>query len=102
MTSDCGAKKTIVSNDFPEYEIFESDLRRAHKHSIRHHEELSRSATCGCFYCLDIFDYDDIAEWTDDGNTALCPDCSIDSVIGSESGFPITKDFLSAMKDLWF
>jgi hypothetical protein len=86
----------------PNYEIFESDLRRAHTHCIRHREELWRSGLCGCFYCLDIFEYKDIEDWTDHKQTALCPSCGIDSVIGDTSGFPITEDFLSAMKSLWF
>ena len=34
--------------------------------------------------------------------TALCPKCEIDSVIGSASEFPITKDFLERMHAHWF
>jgi hypothetical protein len=33
---------------------------------------------------------------------AFCPYCGIDSVIGSKSGFPITKIFLEAMHKYWF
>ena len=80
----------------------ESDLLRAHKHSIHHRQELRRSGLCGCFYCMDIFEYKDIREWTDQGATGLCPDCGIDSVIGDASGFPISEEFLSAMKERWF
>ncbi len=54
------------------------------------------------FYCLDIFDYKNIEFWCDHEDTALCPTCDIDSVIGSASGFPITKEFLQAMQDYWF
>jgi hypothetical protein len=78
------------------------DIKEAHKHSIHHREELRDSRVCGCFYCLDIFDYRNIEDWIDDGDTALCPSCGIDSVIGSASGFQISNEFLSAMKKHWF
>jgi hypothetical protein len=32
------------------------------------------------------------------GQTALCPRCGIDAVIGSASGYPITQDFLQRMR----
>lgn len=74
----------------------------AHRHSIYHREELERSAICGCFYCLHIFPPTEIEEWTDDDDTALCPNCSIDSVIGDASGYEISREFLKKMMDYWF
>ena len=45
----------------------------------------------------------DILEWTDDDQTALCPNCGIDSVIGDKSGYPVTDlDFLKQMHTYWF
>ena len=82
------------------------DHIRAHRHSIRHRDEVLASEICGCFYCGAIFPPDDITEWTDEwesiGQTALCPRCGIDSVIGAESGYPVTAEFLSHMKGHWF
>jgi hypothetical protein len=90
----------------------EPDHIQAHKHSSNHREEVMRSSICGCFYCLSIFIPSEILDWVDEstdetdigesGQTALCPRCGIDSVIGSESGFPISKDFLNSMKEYWF
>ena len=74
----------------------------AHKHSIRHRAELEDSAICGCFYCLSTFPPSAITDWIDDGQTALCPFCPVDSVIGSASGYPITSEFLLIMHDYWF
>jgi acetone carboxylase gamma subunit len=37
-----------------------------------------------------------------DGRTAVCPRCGIDSVIGSAAGYPLTREFLSAMEQYWF
>ncbi|HXT87590.1 MAG TPA: cytoplasmic protein [Verrucomicrobiae bacterium] len=74
----------------------------AHKHSSRHRGELESSVLCGCFYCLSIFPSSEIVEWVDDDQTAICPKCPVDSVIGSASGFPITREFLRRMHDYWF
>jgi hypothetical protein len=74
----------------------------AHKHCTCHRAELERSDVCGCFYCGSIFPPSDIVEWIDDGQTALCPECPVDSVIGSASGYPITEEFLKRMHDHWF
>lgn len=77
----------------------------AHRHSIHHKSEIMNSDVCGCFYCLETFEPARISSWADSSSveqTATCPECSIDSVIGSASGFPITKDFLTKMKKHWF
>jgi hypothetical protein len=77
-------------------------LRAAHKHCSRHRAELEASEICGCFYCLGTFSPSAISEWIDDGQTALCPKCPVDSVLGSASGYPITRDFLQRMHDYYF
>lgn len=79
----------------------------AHRHSIRHYDEVCQSDTCGCFYCCRIFSPVEISEWVDDGDTdsaktALCPYCGIDSVIGSAAGYPIDASFLREMRKHWF
>src|SRR5262249_36707025 len=82
-------------------------LRVAHKKSIRNRAEIERSKECGCFYCRKIFVPDQIVEWVDTDHphaqqTALCPLCGIDSVIGSASGLEITARFLREMHTVWF
>ena len=93
-----------------EYSFAECILINAHKHCIRNKEEILSSDLCGCFYCLSLFKPDQIIDWlkddeanTDIGNiyTALCT-CGIDAVIGSASGFPITKQFMQDMHARWF
>jgi len=80
----------------------DQDILRAHKHCIRHRAEIEKSSICGCFYCLRMFKPEEISIWIDDDQTALCPFCPVDSVIGSASGFPITREFLQRMHDHWF
>jgi len=79
----------------------------AHGHSSRHRDEILASENCGCFYCEKIFPPFAIEEWIDDdhqgvGQTALCPGCGVDAVLGDKSGFPITGKFLRAMNRVWF
>ncbi|HUN90360.1 MAG TPA: hypothetical protein VMU28_16280 [Terriglobales bacterium] len=82
--------------------VMPSEILNAHKHCSKHREELIRSDSCGCFYCLKIFAPDEIAEWIDEGQTALCPYCPVDAVIGSASGYSITKESLEEMHGYWF
>ena len=90
-----------------------TDYIEAHKFSTRHANSLKNDKTCGCFYCLSVFSPSEIKHWIkeratqgDDSKaehqTALCPYCGIDSVIGESSGYPITKEFLEKMKNYWF
>jgi hypothetical protein len=77
-------------------------MEGAHQHSRRHRQEIERSQLCGCFYCGAQFPPGRIERWLDDNDTAVCPECGIDSVIGSASGFPISNEFLQEMRRYWF
>ena len=80
------------------------DVLAAHKESMCNEKSIHKSALCGCFYCLEIFEPSEIYEWIEDvaGKTALCPYCNIDSVIPDASGFPVTPEFLKEMHKYWF
>ena len=75
---------------------------RAHKNSSLHRSEIERSERCGCFYCLESFSPREIHEWIDSDATAMCPRCGIDSVIGSASGYSLSREFLQRMHNHWF
>ena len=81
-----------------------ADYISAHKFSSNHRELLINDKLCGCFYCLKIFSPSEIECWIRDrfDETALCPHCGIDSIIGESSSYPITKEFLSKMNTHWF
>lgn len=85
---------------------FPPEIREAHPHSIGHRREIFDSTLCGCFYCCAIFSPEEIDSWVDEvddvGQTALCPSCGIDAVIGDRSGFAITPEFLATMHSHWF
>jgi hypothetical protein len=82
------------------------DIISAHKFSSRHRETILQSKQCGCFYCLKTFSPKEIDEWCDYndaeiGQTAICPRCGIDSVIGDKD-LKFDKEFFSKMKEYWF
>lgn len=74
----------------------------AHKHSSRHRAEIEMSARCGCFFCFRTFPSTDIKAWTDANQTALCPRCGVDSVIGSASKHRLDDAFLRQMHTHFF
>ncbi len=74
----------------------------AHDHCRRNRAELEQSELCGCFYCMKVFPPTAIREWIDKDQTAMCPYCEIDSVIGSASAYPVTPEFLERMHAQWF
>lgn len=78
-------------------------LLSAHTFSSNNKPMLEKDTVCGCFYCLKIFNPREISEWISNSRgTAICPYCGIDSVIGESSNYPITTEFLQAMKTYWF
>lgn len=91
------------SGDEGQGATIEDDLKRAHRHSAWHLTELDASRDCGCFCCCAVFARAEIVDWSDDGQTALCPRCGINAVIGDAAPFPVTSAaFLARMNRYWF
>ena len=87
-------------------ETQDPNIIKAHTHSFKNRKQVLASKFCACFHCGEIFDPSRVNEWTDGPNedqTALCPVCGIDAVIGDLSGYDIgNKQFLDEMKKYWF
>ncbi|HEY7403945.1 MAG TPA: cytoplasmic protein [Candidatus Angelobacter sp.] len=95
-------RQGTVVNDKPE-PIVEGYIAAAHAHSCKNRCEIERSKLCGCFYCLLIFPATEVGNnYLAVEDTAMCPRCGIDSVIGSASGIDLTPEFLRKMHDFWF
>lgn len=96
----------FCQDNYPNINILSPDYVAAHKKSIRHRDELCNSEICGCFHCLKIFHFDEVEEWLNEREgpnlTAVCPNCGIDSVIGSASGYSVNENFLRKMNKCWF
>ena len=74
----------------------------AHKHASRHRAEIEASPRCACFFCFRSFASADIKTWIDAKQTALCPRCGVDSVLGSASQHRIDDVFLRGMHEHFF
>lgn len=89
-------------------------LLLAHTHTTNNRSELEASRLCGCCSCLAIFPTEEIVAWsglditnfdspdTASGETALCPRCGSEALIGDRAGFAINPDFLNRMNQAWF
>jgi hypothetical protein len=77
-------------------------LKDAHKLSSQHREQVLAN-NCGCFGCISVFRGDRVEEWVDDGQTALCPVCGIDTVLPQTEDlkWATNKEFLADMKKMW-
>lgn len=93
----------IINGPYEEEPDAQEDYVVAHQFSIYNKAQLEASTKCGCFCCLKIFLPEEITDWVDpDEDTALCPYCGIDSVIGDASGYEISEVFMKKMQDRWF
>jgi len=77
-------------------------LIKLHKCAINNRKDIQKSDTCGCFYCGNIFYSGDITEWTDNGETAICPHCGVDSVICNKKGYTVTQKDLDLLNKYYF
>jgi len=89
-------------------------LLAAHPHTSNNRAELEASRLCGCCSCLEIFPTEEIVAWTGldmsnfnnpesaSAETALCPRCGSEALIGDRAGFSLNPDFLSRMNQAWF
>ena len=80
-------------------------LERAHDHVYLNADECNRSTSCRCFYCGYSFppsEIDYVNSWFEP-ETASCPMCQIDAVIGDASGYPVNDgEFVVAASEFFF
>ncbi|MPM70559.1 hypothetical protein SDC9_117514 [bioreactor metagenome] len=77
-------------------------IQEASKHSIYNKKKVEKSSICGCYHCLNIFKPEEINSWMDEGRTAKCPQCDMDSVLGDLSGYEINYQTLQVLNEYWF
>ena len=79
-----------------------SKISEIYRYSSQHRTLLQQSERSGCFYCLETFAYSEIEDWCDDEQTAMCPHCGIDAVLGSASVEALIPELLQAMHRAYF
>ncbi len=91
-----------------------NDLLEAYRFTSRNWAQIAGSKVCGCCNCMQMFPPAEIIAWTGlevdnindpdavNNQTALCPRCGSEAVIGDRSGYPIDAHFLGRMNEAWF
>lgn len=79
-----------------------TQLKNAPKYSMKNRVSVEESEVCGCYCCCESFSKHDITQWTDKGQTAICPKCGVDSVIAQSMSVPLDKESLKEMQQYWF
>lgn len=77
-------------------------IEAAYAHTIRNRAELLKSHNCCCIDCRHIFPSEEVVDWIDDGQTAMCPYCDTDAVIGDASRYQFTEDFINPLHNEYF
>ena len=75
-----------------------------HSHTIRNRQEIDQSEYCHCISCCKTYPSAIVMNFIKDGEgeTAMCPNCGIDAVIGDACGLEINQEILTALNKRWF
>lgn len=71
------------------------------KRSFKARPELEKALVCGCYYCTQIYSPQEIKEWVDNQQTAICPKCGIDAVVAFREEDGSQEDFKKLL-DEWY
>ena len=84
-----------VAGDAPPLEGLRDDASRDFT-PFNNRTAIGKAGSGGCYHCLSFFSSEQIVSWTDDGQTAICPCCGIDSVV-AQTDPPITMEQLQVL-----
>ena len=80
----------------------ESQFKKLHAYSSYNKDLIKTADKCYCFYCKSIIAKDDIKNYADNGQTALCPKCEIDAIIPDSIEDTVDQQIISEMNEYWF
>ena len=78
------------------------DFKLAPRFSMHNRPRLEKVSECACYYCLKVFSPKEIKEWVDKNDTAICPYCSVDTVIPIYEEGEKDMGFLKKINEYWF
>lgn len=79
----------------------EDFIKKAPMYAFKNKEAVAISQICGCYNCLNVISVKDIEFWTDDDETALCPKCTLDTLIAGSLGIQLDRETLQKIRDHW-
>ena len=78
------------------------EMKVIHSNTFRNREEIEESDICVCLSCCEIFYASEVEAYIDEGETALCPICGIDAVIGDCTGISMDSATLNELHKEFF
>ena len=84
--------------------LTEEQSKLYHSHTIRNRNEINQSECCHCISCTKSYPSPIVMDFIKDGDgeTALCPYCGVDSVIGDACSLLLNPEILKALNKRWF
>jgi hypothetical protein len=74
------------------------DVTSLNKLSLRNKDALLAANNISCYSCVRYFKPAEIVEWADNGQTGICPNCSVDALLPNVYDIPT----LEKANKLWF
>ncbi len=73
-------------------------------HTTNNDLEILQSHKCSCLFCRHTIDAREVQDWVNDeqGVSAICPECGMDTLIGDASGYSFTKEELREINTTYF
>ena len=80
----------------------EAQLKKLHAYSSHNRDFITTANKCYCFYCKAIVDRYKRNDYTDDGQTALCPKCGMGALLPDSIEESLDEQLVSEMNEYWF
>lgn len=80
----------------------EAQLKKLHTYSVHNRSRIEIANNCYCFGCNAILDNRKIKEYTDNGQTAICPKCGNASIIPDSIEESLDEKIMAEMHEYWF
>ena len=77
-------------------------MKEIHSHTLRNRKEIEASDKCVFISCCEIFNASAVEDFIDEGETALCPICGIDAVIGDCTGISMDTETVNELNKEFF
>lgn len=80
----------------------EARLQKLHAYSSHNRALVEGARQCHCFYCQATVDASEVVDYSDNGQTAICPKCGIDSILPDSIEETLNADTIAEMNEYWF
>ena len=77
-------------------------LQKLHTYCSHNRNNIMLADKCYCFHCKMAMDHEEIVDYIDNGQTALCPKCGIDAIIPDSIDESLDDEIIAQMHEYWF